>query len=202
MVLERVEQLTGQQQQLSQALGSVAEAVELEAEAERAVAQVELLASCVDSATAVLNLAKDRAHASIAPALEARMRPWFPRVTNGRYLDVAVAPKVLTMKVTDASGAVRQAELLSHGTTEQLFLLLRVTLSQVLSGDRETAPLILDDVTVQSDHARTIAILDLLHEISADHQVLLFAQEQEVVTWAEANLDYRCDKLIALPAPT
>jgi DNA repair exonuclease SbcCD ATPase subunit len=200
-VVTRAGQLEGQQQQLTQALKSVAEAVEQESEAERAKDQVETLASCIDAATEQLNLAKDRAHANIAPALEAKMRPWFPRITNGRYLDVAVEPSDLTMKVTEAKGAVRQAELLSHGTTEQLFLLLRITLSQVLSGDTETAPLILDDVTVQCDQTRTIAIMELLHEISADHQVLLFTQEQEVLAWAEANLGGSRDRLIALPAP-
>jgi hypothetical protein len=46
-----------------------------------------------------------------------------------------------------------------QGTTEQLFLLLRVALAQTLSGQNETAPLILDDVTAQSDQQRTAAIL-------------------------------------------
>ena len=115
------------------------------------------------------------------------MRPWFPRVTNGCYLDVAVESAHLTMRVTEASGAVHHAELLSHGTTEQLFLLLRVTLSQVLSGDRETAPL--DEVTVQSDQARTMEIMALLHKISADHQVLLFTQERDVVAWGREEPD-------------
>jgi exonuclease SbcC len=200
-VVSRSGQLVGRQQQLAQTLRSVAEAVEKEAQAERAVTQVESLTACIDAATAELNLARDRAQANIAPALERGMRPWIARVTDGRYLDVAVEPSNLTMKVTEANGAVRHAELLSQGTTEQLFLLLRMTLSQVLSGDVESAPLILDDVTVQSDHARTIAMLQLLHEISADHQVILFTQEQEVVTWAEGNVKDPRDKLVALPAP-
>ena len=51
---------------------------------------------------------------------------------------------------------------------EQIFLLLRIALAQVLSGGHETAPLILDDVTVQSDQERTIAIMRMLHELSAD----------------------------------
>ncbi|MET8838062.1 AAA family ATPase [Micromonospora sp. NPDC004540] len=201
VVIGRAGQLEGQQQQLSQVLGSVAEAIEHEADAERAAVQVATLAACIDAATAQLNLAKERAHASIAPALEARMRPWLPRVTSGRYLDVAVEPSTLTMQVTDANGAIRQAALLSQGTTEQLFLLLRVTLSQVLSGGTEIAPLILDDVTTQSDRDRKLAIMELLHEISVEHQVVMFTQEREVIAWAETHLKAERDKLIALPAP-
>lgn len=194
-------QLKGKIQTLSNALGSVAEAAEAEADAQRAAAQVETLASCLDAASVELQNAKERANASIAPALADRMRPWLPRVTNGRYCDVTVDPADLTMQVTERTGQVRKADRLSLGTTEQIYLLLRVTLSQVLSGGAETAPLIFDDVTTQSDSTRTVAVMELLHELSTEHQVILFTQEDEVVEWAQHNIDPPRDKIIALGAP-
>lgn len=194
-------QLKGRIQALGSELGSVADAVEEEADAERALEQVETLAACLDEAITELNCAKHQAHASIAPALQDRMRPWLPRVTNGRYLDVTVEPSDLTMQVTESSGQMRQADRLSHGTTEQIYLLLRVTLSEVISGGAETAPLILDDVTTQSDSTRTAAVMELLHELSTEHQIVLFTQEDEVVTWAHEHRDPDRDTIIALPAP-
>ncbi|MGQ9410269.1 AAA family ATPase [Mycolicibacterium gilvum] len=194
-------QLKGKIQALGNALGSVADAVEAEADAQRAADQVETLASCLDAAAAELANAKERANASIAPALADRMRPWLPRVTNGRYRDVTVDPGDLTIHVTEKTGQVRQADRLSLGTTEQIYLLLRVTLSQVLSGGTETAPLIFDDVTTQSDTTRTVAVMELLHELSAEHQVILFSQEDEVVEWAQRNIDPTRDTIIPLPAP-
>jgi hypothetical protein len=194
-------QLKGKIQALGNSLGSVAEAAEAEADALRAVTQVETLASCLDAATAELKNAKERANASIAPALADRMRPWLPRVTNGRYHDVTVDPENLTMQVTETTGQVRQADRLSLGTTEQIYILLRVSLSQVLSGNIETAPLIFDDVTTQSDTARTIAILELLQELSTEHQVILFTQEDEVVEWAQQHVSPDRDKIISLAAP-
>ncbi|OBF48801.1 AAA family ATPase [Mycolicibacterium monacense] len=194
-------QLKGRIQALGNALGSVAEAAEAEADALRAVTQVETLASCLDAATAELKNAKERANASIAPALANRMRPWLPRVTNGRYQDVTVDPGDLTIQVTETTGQVRQADRLSLGTTEQIYLLLRVTLSQVLSGSTETAPLIFDDVTTQSDNTRTLAVMKLLHELSTEHQVILFTQEDEVVEWAQRNINPARDRIIALRAP-
>lgn len=199
--INRDGQLKGMIQALGSALGSVAEAVEQEADALRAVAQVETLASCMDAAILELQSAKERANASIAPALADRMRPWLPRVTNDRYQDVIVDPEDLTMQVTEITGQVRQADRLSLGTTEQIYLLLRVALSQVLSGGSETAPLIFDDVTTQSDRTRTVAIMGLLHELSTVHQVILFTQEDEVVEWAQQNLDAERDRLIPLLAP-
>lgn len=194
-------QLKGQVQTLSNELGSVAEAVEAEADAKRRVTQVETLASCLDAAIVKLTRAKEQANASIAPALANRMRPWLPRVTNGRYLDVTVDPSDLTMQVAEITGQVRRADRLSLGTTEQLYLLLRVTLSQVLSGGTETAPLIFDDVTTQSDTIRTVAVMELLHELSTEHQVIIFSQEDEVLTWAEEHVDPERDKIILLTAP-
>ncbi|WP_425005800.1 AAA family ATPase [Mycolicibacterium sp. S3B2] len=194
-------QLKGKIQALESNLGSVAEAAEAQADALRAVAQVETLASCLEAAAVELKNAKERANASIAPALANRMRPWLPRVTNGRYHDVNVDPGDLTMQVTEVTGQVRQADRLSLGTTEQIYLLLRVTLSQVLSGSTETPPLIFDDVTTQSDTTRTVAVMELLHELSSEHQVILFTQEDEVVEWAQQHIDPSRDRIIPLVAP-
>ena len=194
-------QLRGRIQALSNELGSVAEAVEKEADAERSARRVETLKECLDEAIAELGRARAQVYASIAPALQDRMRPWLPRVTNGRYLDVSVEPNDLTMQVTEAGGQKRQADRLSHGTTEQIYLLLRVALSEVLSGGAETAPLILDDVTTQSDSDRTVAVMELLGELSKEHQVIIFTQEDDVVAWAEQHCDPERDALIALPAP-
>jgi hypothetical protein len=84
-------QLKGKIQALGNALGSVAEAVEREADAQRAVDQVDTLASCLDAAAAELTNAKERATASIAPALADRMRPWLPRV---RTAGIEMSPSI------------------------------------------------------------------------------------------------------------
>lgn len=194
-------QIKGRIQELGNGLASVAQAAEAEADALRAATQVQTLASCLDAATASLADAKERANASIAPALANRMRPWLPRVTNGRYRDVTVDPTDLTMQVTEATGQVRQADRLSMGTTEQIYLLLRLSLAEVLSGGGESVPLIFDDVTTQSDNARTVAVMELLHELSTEHQVILFTQEDEVVEWARRNVRGPRGRIIELAAP-
>lgn len=197
--LGRTSDLRGQQSQLS--VPPVAGAIEDEAAAERAHRAVTELAAAIDVATAELERAKIRSHATVAPALEGSIRPWVPEVTRGRYLDVRINPADLTMKVTDHAGSVRDAHLLSHGTTEQLYLLLRIALAQHLASVDETAPLVLDDVTVQSDAGRTRAVLDLLHRVSQERQVVLFTQEDEVVAWAQESLGER-DRVLPLVMAT
>jgi DNA repair protein SbcC/Rad50 len=47
-------------------------------------------------------------------------------------------------------------------------------------------------------------MLDLLHELSADRQVIVFSQEDDVLTWARRALVAPNDRLVELaaaPAP-
>jgi uncharacterized protein YhaN len=62
----------------------------------------------------------------------------------------------------------------------------------------ETAPLVLDDVTVQSDRARTEVLLDLLHDVAGERQVVVFSQEEAVLAWAERRLQGPRDALVRL----
>jgi exonuclease SbcC len=67
-----------------------------------------------------------------------------------------------------------------------------------LTGNGEVCPLILDDVAVHADSRRTTAMLELLHELSRERQVILFSQEEEVLAWAQARLEAGRDALVRL----
>ena len=82
----------------------------------------------------------------------------------------------------------RKADVLSYGTAEQIYSLLRIALADHLTGNHNTCPLILDDVTVHADLARTRDILDLLLNIARHRQVILFTQEEQVAAWARKHL--------------
>ena len=49
---------------------------------------------------------------------------------------------------------------------------------------REACPLLMDDVLVHSDRVRKRTLLDVIHAISRERQIILFTQEPEVVEWA------------------
>ncbi len=57
----------------------------------------------------------------------------------------------MAVRVESETGALRRAELLSVGTAEQVYLLLRVALAEHLASRSTVSPLLLDDVTVQAD---------------------------------------------------
>ena len=135
-----------------------------------------------------LEHAQERVHRDIARVLADTIRPWLRDATSNRYVDVRIDPETLGVQVCENGGSWREATLLSHGTSEQTYLLVRMALAQHLAKPGESCPLILDDITVQSDRERKAAILDLLYRISSERQVVLFTQEDEVASWAEANL--------------
>lgn len=188
----------GQARQISDSFEGLAARIEEEREAERELAQVEALQRCLDLASTELQKAKEDSQRSVAPALEALMRPHLPAVTNGRYVDVEIDPARLGMTVRDAEGRRSNAQLLSHGTTEQLYLLLRLALTEFLAQGHESAPFVLDDITVQSDATRTLGVLNLLHKVSRNRQVIVFTQEDEVIQWANASLKTPQDRIVAI----
>jgi hypothetical protein len=196
---DHVAELAGQIEVAGSQLLDVSVAIEGEARAEAEVSRITTLAEDLDRASAILEAAQQKVHADIAPVLNATVRPWVPRITQARYDDIRVDPATLEIEVREvSSGQYRTATVLSHGTTEQLFLLLRLALAQHLATTGETAPIVLDDVTVQSDAARTRAILDLLYDLSRERQVVFFSQEEEVLAWAEKRLAEPDGRLIRL----
>lgn len=135
-----------------------------------------------------LRRAQETVHRSIAPVLQASVEKWLPTVTPGRYCHALVDPESLHVTVRDLDDRPRDAALLSRGTAEQVYLLLRAAMAQHLTRQGEVCPLILDDVTVHCDAFRKPKVLAALHALSQERQIILFTQEETVLTWAEVTL--------------
>lgn len=197
----QADELSGGLEVLSRQLPDVAEAEEALAAAEAEWDRVQALASTVDEALELLREAQDRVHRDLAPVLKEAILRWLPRVCAGRWADVAVDPATLAISVKEAeTGRWREARLLSEGTREQIYLLLRVAMAQHLVTTDETAPIILDEVTAQCDTERKRRLLEVLHVVSAERQVIMFSHDGEVAAWADRTLAGPRDRLVTLGA--
>ena len=189
--------IRGSVEQMATDLPSVSEAEERLAAAQVELARVQALRDALNHTIAFLEAAQERVHRTIAPILQGTLREWLPRVVvsrNGetlieRYDDVVVDPESLRVQVRRDGGPLRDAALLSEGTKEQIFLLLRVALAEHLTKQGERAPLILDEITAQCDSDRRVALLDLIHELSGGRQVILFTHDEAALAWAQERLD-------------
>ena len=110
-------------------------------------------------------------------------------VTGSRYSSVRIDPEQgLEVQIEVEEGNYRSASELSHGTVDQVYLLLRIALAEALGDKKESAPLFLDDATVHIDTGRTMRFLELLLALSQERQIVVFSQEEEVRAWAEDRL--------------
>ena len=179
-------------------LKSVAEVFAELDEAEQSFARVEELDATLQATMTFLQAAQERVYATIAPALAAAVRQWLPGVVvamdgsgpEPRYSDVRIDPETLRVEVRAADGSPwRDADLLSAGTREQVYLLLRVALAEHLVKQGEVAPLLLDEVTAQADSTRRGALLELILELSKTRQIILFTHDDAVAAWATQRLE-------------
>ncbi len=167
-------------------LMDVAEAKEALVAAEGKYSRVRSLDRTLDLTISFLEQAEERVHRTVAPVLAETVREWLPRVTGGRYTDCRVNPEKLAVEVATTNGRWQRAEVLSHGTAEQVYLLLRLALARHLAS--QGCPLILDDAVAASDSQRKHDLLETLLAVSESTQVILFTHEDDVCAWAQGRL--------------
>jgi uncharacterized protein YhaN len=122
-----------------------------------------------------------------APVL-ARAGELFAKLTLGSFanlrdeLNESGMPILLGVRPNDLEVSVDQ---MSDGTRDQLYLALRLaTLEQHLQKG-EPMPFVVDDILIGFDDNRTKVCLEVLAELSANTQVLVFTHHRRVIELAE-----------------
>ncbi|GAC1357749.1 MAG: hypothetical protein NVSMB47_10820 [Polyangiales bacterium] len=179
----------GELRQRLRAIDGGSAAAELEAEAASVRAA---LRSDVERWN-VLTLAEEILRASIRrfeldhqPELLASASRLIADMTGGRWTRVVrrIGGALLLER---AGGEPVGPELLSTGTREQLYLALRLAYVEHYGRRAEPLPLVLDDVLVNFDAARTAATLGALARFAANAQVVLFTCHASLVELARAS---------------
>lgn len=108
---------------------------------------------------------------------------FFQQLTTGRYQSLAVEYDGDTpfLEARHADGARRRVQQMSDGARDQLFLALRLAFVAQHLESSDPLPLIMDDILVHFDDARTKATLQVLHALSERTQILYFTHHQSVV---------------------
>ena len=109
-----------------------------------------------------------------SPALGARAAEIFSGITGGKYRQVLLGRDFSLAAGSEADGAQRSVQLLSQGTTDQLYLSVRLAICDMVLPQDRPVPLIMDDALLSFDDQRLHAALDYLLEESRQRQILLF----------------------------
>ena len=135
--------------------------------------------TALENTCAALELAQDtlaQAAAELqrrfAPALTHRAQALFSRLTGERYDRLTLSEDLSLLAGAQSEATLRSPLWRSSGTSDQLYLALRLALSETLTPD---APLVLDDALVRFDDERLQLTMAVLQEIAQSKQILLFS---------------------------
>ena len=118
-----------------------------------------------------LAAAKEELQRRFAPRITRQAQKLLSQMTDGRYHSLIMGKDFSLQAAAGAEDTVCDALWRSDGTMDQLYLALRLAVSEELTPE---APLVLDDVLVRFDDKRMKAAVRLLREMAKDKQILLF----------------------------
>ena len=126
--------------------------------------------------------------------LEEKMVADIGRVTDGRYRRVQVDDKTFDIRIhAPERGDWVDVRTLSQGTLDLVYLVARIGLVRLVTGDRRP-PLILDDPFVTFDDERARRALELLRDVARDFQVIYLTTSD--------RYDASADAVVPLAGPT
>ncbi|MEA2609221.1 MAG: hypothetical protein QOJ75_1464 [Chloroflexota bacterium] len=126
--------------------------------------------------------------------LEAHMVRDLGTVTDGRYRRVRVDDKTLDIEVhAPEKGGWVPVTSLSQGTLDLVYLVARLGLVRLITGDRRP-PLVFDDPFVTLDDRRATRAVELLKAVAADFQVIYLTTSD--------RYDAAADAVVELLGPT
>ncbi|RJP26215.1 MAG: hypothetical protein C4536_16120 [Actinobacteria bacterium] len=147
-------------------------------------------ADALELAQRWLETASSETLSSAARLLEGMIGEYIGRITDNRYYRVRVDEGTFEIMVWsgEKEGEV-EPELLSRGTVDQLYLAARLSLVEIICGDRHP-PLLLDDPFVTFDSRRLDRAMEVLKDFSRGRQVIIFT--------CGDNYDAYADRMVCL----
>lgn len=141
-------------------------------------AEQELQKKADEIAHDVITMVYKELKETFAPELEKRAETLLSRITQGKYHDIVVKKDDLDILITvpEQEHPVG-VDVLSQGTRDQLYLSLRIALSELLSGDKNP-PLLFDEAFYTFDEERLQETLKVLKEIAGTTQVIVFTHDE------------------------
>lgn len=118
---------------------------------------------------------------TFAPSLDSSMSSIITGLTAGRYMDLRAGDRLDLKVAVPENGEVKDALMLSGAAADQMYLALRLAMSELLSTGKESLPVILDEAFSQFDDDRTQLALRYLYESYDKRQILIFTCKKREV---------------------
>ena len=143
----------------------------------KALAQSEY--DAISLAVETLSQANDEIQSRFSPRLGKTAAEYFNFLTGGKYEDVLVDRSFNTQTRAAGESVAHDSGFLSAGTSDCMYLSVRLAVCKLALPSEEPCPLIIDDALVNLDGERYAKALKLLLEIAKERQVILFTCRQQ-----------------------
>lgn len=121
-----------------------------------------------------LRAADSELQGRFSPRLGKLAAEYMSFMTGGRYSDVLIDRDFSARARTQGDIVAREAEYLSSGTLDLMYLAVRLAVCELAMPTGEACPLIIDDALVNLDEERLGQAMKLLRELSRERQIILF----------------------------
>lgn len=119
------------------------------------------------------------------PGVLQRASAYFRLITGGRYVRVVSRIGEKAIYVENENGEQISSAFLSRGTAEQLYLAMRFALAGEYA-KTAALPIVMDDIFVNFDAERLQRSLQMVAEVTRQHQIILFTCHAHVAEAMEA----------------
>lgn len=109
---------------------------------------------------------------------------YFKQLTGNAYKKVYAPKNELPFQVETNDGMRFTVNELSQGTVDQLYVSLRMAISEIMS-EKHRLPFIIDDAFVHFDTVRIKRMMEIVKDIAKRQQMIIFTCKKEVVESAE-----------------
>lgn len=144
--------------------------------------------NAIELAKEILEIAYQKMKQNITPKLTEELSKNIEKISNGKYTKVNLHEEK-GMIIEKDNGEYAEAEKLSIGTIDQLYLSLRLAMAKELA--EESMPIILDEAFAYYDEERLANILKYLDTECKDTQIIIFTctnREKEILE--KANMKF------------
>ncbi len=145
------------------------------------IAQLRYKGNALKLAHEVLMEAGAEIKRNFAPGLNCRMSEIIDGLTGGRYVDLRGDDKLALMISVPEGGDVKSVQTLSGAAADQMYLALRLSMLDIIQGEGESLPVMMDEVFSQFDDKRTALAIKYIFEEYQKKQVLIFTCKQREV---------------------
>lgn len=143
----------------------------------------------INKAKEFIKIAYEKMKSNVTPKFTQNLSDVIEKISDGKYNKISINDET-GMVVGLPSGEYVEAEKLSTGTIEQLYLSLRLSMSKELS--KETMPIILDEAFAYFDDERLENTLKFLLDNFKENQILIFTctnREERILN--KINMQYK-----------